>query len=565
MVEDISLSLEETNKLRIQLGLKPIEPENANNSVPAPAKRESQQKSTNKTPSAFIDSSKISSFRDRLQKLSQRNRHGLDDTPNEEDEWLSKVGSQKETAPRPRVNMIYDDDDDDIDGDDDMSQVRMAHNMSDLATGKDVILTLKDKEVGNGDDSDDDDVLEDENLSHFKETDKNIKLKSMNKDRRRKKMKLSVGSKELVNSDDEINQEEDGSVLVINSTTRISNTPEEPEVVADTEGKIRVRFSDISSEEDSDQGDFKQTKIKKRKRRDHCNNVNKSKKVVLPQKMSNVQLIDEDMDDDHDMSTEINVRRNVHRDTHESGASVDLATKIRQEALENKRREMDVAKLHNTSRVSGLVMDETSNFLSNLDTQLLEKHDEDNATADDIFTSIPDKPKVPVAEVDTRLAPQAIELASTEQASENVQVTNEPESTAADFSGGLASTLNFLRDRHVLPAKSDVAKPSEDSQREELLKLKRKIELRAAEETPSREAQNSVRTTQTEILRDYNPEIKLVYKDDQGHELTTKEAYKKLSQRFHGTKSNKKKQAKMNARLEQRSRHQGSDLQRDII
>jgi U4/U6.U5 tri-snRNP-associated protein 1 len=47
-----------------------------------------------------------------------------------------------------------------------------------------------------------------------------------------------------------------------------------------------------------------------------------------------------------------------------------------------------------------------------------------------------------------------------------------------------------------------------------------------------------------EQMRTYNPQITLKYQDESGRELTTKEAYKELSHKFHGTSPGKKKAKK---------------------
>ena len=564
MVEEIALSLDETNKLRVQLGLKPIVAEKATPQQQQVEKPESKTIPAETVSSSFIDSSKISSFRQRLQKLSQRNINSTGDEAEDDEGWLKKVGSQKEVTPRLHVNMTYDDDDNDDDDGDDMPQLRMAHNISDLATGKDIILTLKDNNGRDNDKSDEEDVLQDENLTHFKETDKNIRLKTMNKNRRQKKMKLNVGSNDLVGSDEDGGVIKENSMLTINSTIKLGNVQNETENKTDSRGKIRVNFSDTSADDDLDIGDFKQTKIKRRKRRDGNNNITKAKTLALPIKIDNVELIDEDAGIDQDEAAEINIRRNQRSHSPNSDETFDLASKIRQEALENKKREMDIAKLHNTTHMSGLIVDETSSFLSNLDSQLLDKHNEYSAVDDDIFPSNNDQVVAPSTE-ETHASKDP------EHVTPETTISTADEPRGSDFSGGLASTLNFLRERNVLPTKSEIPARSTDSSREELLKLKRKIELREIKEgslkasTDNTSKRSSVHDTQSELLRNYNPDINLVYRDDQGRELTTKEAYKKLSQRFHGTKSNKKKQAKMDRHVEQRSRKQGSELRRDII
>ena len=61
-------------------------------------------------------------------------------------------------------------------------------------------------------------------------------------------------------------------------------------------------------------------------------------------------------------------------------------------------------------------------------------------------------------------------------------------------------------------------------------------------------------------LKNYNPEIKLVYKNKNGDILTAKEEYKRLSQAYHGTKSNKRKLAKAKLKIQERNQKNVPEL-----
>ncbi|KAJ1501137.1 U4/U6.U5 tri-snRNP-associated protein 1 [Coelomomyces lativittatus] len=59
---------------------------------------------------------------------------------------------------------------------------------------------------------------------------------------------------------------------------------------------------------------------------------------------------------------------------------------------------------------------------------------------------------------------------------------------------------------------------------------------------------------QVSKFRDYKPGINLDYFDDHGRVLSTKEAYRQLSHRFHGRSSGKNKQEKLMRKEEERRR-----------
>jgi len=560
MAEEISLSLEETNKIRIQLGLKPIvladSGTTSGNNHKLPEVRGDQKD----IKTQFIDENRISNIRKRLNKASQQIILNLNDESQTNEGWLNKVGSQDKNH---TVNISFDDEvEDDDDGN--MPVLKLSHKLSEFQNGKDIILTLKDKSIN--DDKSDDDVLENEALSTFKDQSKNLKLKDMNKERRRKKYTLNVSSKDLEDQDSD--KEEQGSVLRINANSTIPTDIEEQGHVIDNNekvNKIKVEFSDNDSEDDFNGGDFKVAKIKKRKIKDF-KSIKKRKKINLPSLIKEVKLIDEDEDEDDLLSLKIN--RTTDNFKKERPDLVNEAEHdIKKEAMENRRREMEIRKLRNNDKVAatggGLMIDESASFLTKLNSKLIESDDEkENAIVDDIFTE-EDKThtSTPYNRLESTL-PSIPNDKTQSDTSANKEVT---------FSSGLASTLHFLQDRNVLPTKQEITdNPSND----ELLKLKKKIGHRKLEEEREKKYgsdariqkdQRTVSNIQSEILKEYNPEINLVYRDDNGNELTTKEAYKKLSQRFHGTKSNKRKQAKFDERVQQRNTQKRSAMQSNFF
>lgn len=564
MSSEVSLSLEETNKIRIQLGLKPIEARaTAATKEDKPARKQKEEQQPHHDVQ-FIDENRANLLRKRLFKISQVNNSDRDTSKQVNSGWLDEIRSQNDGNSNQRVKISYDNERDEYD---DMPVMKLSHNLGDLKAGKDIVLTLKEKGINDGDESGDEDILEDEGLATFKSVSKNLKLKGMDKDRRRKKYDLEVSSK---NIEDEMNEsEKEESVLVIGAKTNISDEIGEEELSTNNVGKMKVTFDNSGDEEDEDAGDFRVTKIKKRKRKDSIA-VKTLKRVKWPTEVKKIDLIDEDEGEDENeafensISSSLAIRRNVP-DINVAKSAIEIADEIRREAIENKRREMDIQKMHINR--ANLIVDENTSFLNTLDSKLITPEEDEK---DDLFQV-----------EDNLLSDNKLSEGIYVESSKTPSVSNE----SVNFSTGLASTLQFLQEHNVLPKKDEIIEVK-NTDKEDLLKLKQKIEFRKLQHKyedgeqnkkdstmkngnihidKEREIQNRASAIQSEFLKDYNPEVNLVYKDEKGNELTTKEAYKKLSQRFHGTKSNKKKQAKFDARIKQRKRQQEATLRSNMF
>jgi U4/U6.U5 tri-snRNP-associated protein 1 len=134
-------------------------------------------------------------------------------------------------------------------------------------------------------------------------------------------------------------------------------------------------------------------------------------------------------------------------------------------------------------------------------------------------------------------------------------------SAEQNFSSGMASTLNILRQQGIL------ATPSSDQSDRERTQLQRdlwladqrrrvaqrdldKMQSRGAnKDQAQREYENRLREQQEardnlEAFKNYKPDVSIVYYDDYGRSLTPKEAWKALSHKFHGKGSGKMKTEK---------------------
>lgn len=134
-------------------------------------------------------------------------------------------------------------------------------------------------------------------------------------------------------------------------------------------------------------------------------------------------------------------------------------------------------------------------------------------------------------------------------------------SSEQNFSTGMASTLNILRQQGILAQPSADQLEREKTQRQRDLWLadqRRRVAQRELEKLQSRgankdqaqrEYENRLRETQEakdnmDTFKNYKPDVNIVYYDEFGRALTPKEAWKALSHKFHGKGSGKMKTEK---------------------
>lgn len=535
MGDEISLSIEETNKLRIQLGLKPIP------SYGSETNNELSQKIS------FINEDKIFSLRNRLSKINQRiNRN----KPNDNKDWLNQVGKGGQIRQDKVKVQQYSEDEENNDTFDtkneDLPIMQISHDINNLSKGcdnKTIFLTLKDRDIINGDDTDgeDVDILENEDLTIEEETEKNLKLKKMNKIRRRNKMTLQVSSMDintLENDKEPFSKHTIKNTVIVGGIIQSDKNRElmasKSQTLEDEKGKIRVIFNSDNEEED-EMTDFKRVKIKRRKRKNNEQSSNrKRKKIEIPQYMSFVQLNEEEKengDELNELNETINIipQRQDHietnkpnKDENEIMKTIKRGQRERQERIKSINR---IEKIHR----QGLTIDENSTFFDLLNTNIVTNHNLNRNETRDINKNLEDN--------------------NIEEKLDKSSTINEPliserkeSKPKVDFYDGIASTLNFLKDQNMLALPKREPDTSVNSTRNELPNIDNK-------------SNGNKQSNDNIDLNNYNPVIKLEYKDAQGNLLTTKEAYKKLSQKFHGTKSNRKKQMKFNQRVIERNQY----------
>ncbi|CUS20908.1 LAQU0S02e01090g1_1 [Lachancea quebecensis] len=569
MVHVESLSLEETNKLRVSLGLKPIDanPDGKKDVPRQQNEKEKRGESNEKTAAeavsngyerdTFVDN-KVSKLRWNLKraksKVSSSTALFDDDGAANEQNWLASISTRKK--PKRTLNKVYDELEEA--SQDAEVGIKVSQRMSDLSSRENVILTLQEADV-HADDRED--VLIDEGATQDLQQAKRLELKRMNQDRKRK----GTGANFAKETEEHQNQQATSLRLVDGRIVEEETLSLGHEAESSQDNRVKVSIEPSASEdEERHTTDFAPIKIKKRKKLKGSSLSQKRSRPVS--QIPKVTLLNEDTEDpvEEELKGFLKIRKSMSSKSNSNEKSAEqIAFETREEALERKER---AAKVANVRVSQELVLDENSAFLDNLKKDLIS-----NKESSQKF----EKLNLKVSEFN---APPSVPNSKAAGESNIFEEKNEPQ-----FYGGLASTLSFLKDHNILPQQPKTPTASLRSTDCELLALKQKLETRKVkekfreelsqdsiqysreeldriEELQNREIAKRNQLLQKERLAGYNPEVKLTYKDDRGNELTTKEAYKQLSQAFHGTHSNRKKLAKAQRKVEQRnqeSQHEG--------
>ncbi|SCU84960.1 LAMI_0C09582g1_1 [Lachancea mirantina] len=563
------ISLEETNKFRISLGLKPIpvvEPSARQASVVIGANDEKTDEHHEALNSSERDeittdghASKHLKLAWHIERAKAKLRAGnLTDEPDESEDWLSTIKKTPEGAPegKPPGATIRQKTKKLLSGRD---------NAFEEFTGESKILTLKEKDVHER--SDEEDILVDHTDTEMLEQSEAIRLKRLNAQRRRFGLnpgEFEQNAKGLAEQSFELTVK-DG---VINRKPTASRTQQNFEVPV---GKRRLSLPESSSEDESAKADYAPVKFKKRMKKGK--NIN-YKRVKVPSELPKVELIDEDLglEPEIESSSVLVIRPQKALSPNTRRSAEEIAAEIAKEERERKQRARDVAKSGQQNSVS---IDENQTFLESLRGDILAKPEQDfQFKAVDISA-----PAISNAmrKVEQRDADKGMFL------SENEDNKDNDDDSKPNFYDGMAATVNFLKDSKILPTTTTTENLTQNgSSTDALLKLKQQIEVRRVQERvrkdvevagasytkeelrqikdyEDREIAAKAAAIQHERLENYNPEVKLKYTDDRGNELTTKEAYKKLSQAFHGTKSNRKKREKASKKIDDRRKQQESN------
>lgn len=654
MSEEISLSLEETNKLRIKAGLSPIPTTSSQLNEEVREVISLSIEETNKlrqkiglpllptttTTNISSDSTEYKNYedyeRERLQNLknnqlierinnakfnSNKRKFLINETiiDNAEDldtdDWLNNLGEstesskphkkQKTTIVKSNLN------------DTGPTTTIIGHTTKELQSlGNNEILTLKDTDLINDDDEDGTgSILMNQDLSNKAKLKRNLAERKEAENIKFNGRHYRRNNKEEEEEEEEEFNDIDGlltndKVIMSGSTIDLSsNTAKPPPPPKDKKKNMMAitnLFEDLDNDTLSNNNNIKSNvpiKMKKIKKKKDNNKKKSNKLKLLDDTIKPVELLvetnignDDDIDDiENQLSNSISNLRTKKLQTRLEFTPEQLAEEISANKRWEFERKLEQENLKNNNNNNN-VYNDTIGFLNNLETNILSESGEVEVTANINEESADDDDKDGVKQ-------QEVESKQTNPGVYSIVEEKQKEDEAPKFSGGLAETLKFLKSCNILDPESITTTNEELRQQElareeaikksELLKMKISIEERILKEELSKDKSyirmpkiersgyfeklldtrlkqkgiiidNNTGTTTTtkktnlgmvqNNLKIYNPKVELTYKDELGNVLNTKQAYKQLSHKYHGTglDKNKKKQEQLKKKQQQR-------------
>ncbi|KGR11495.1 U4/U6.U5 tri-snRNP-associated protein 1 [Candida albicans P37037] len=653
MSEEISLLLEETNKLRIKAGLSPIPTTSSQSnekvreviSLSIEETNKLRQKiglpllpTTTTTTNISSDSTEYKNYedyeRERLQNLKNNqlierinnakfnsnkrkfltNETIIDNAEDlDTDDWLNNLGESTESSKphkKQKTTIVKSNQ-----NDTGPTTTIIGHTTKELQSlGNNEILTLKDTDLINDDDEDGTgSILMNQDLSNKAKLKRNLAERKEAENIKFNGRHYRRNNKEEEEEEEEEFNDIDGlltnnKVIMSGSTIDLSsNTAKLPPPPNDKKKNmlaITNLFEDLDNDTLSNNNNIKSNvpiKMKKIKKKKDNNKKKSNKLKLLDDTIKPVELSvesnigdDDDIDDiENQLSNSISNLRTKKLQTRLEFTPEQLAEEISANKRWEFERKLEQENLKNNNNNNN-VYNDTIGFLNNLETNILSESGEVEVTANINEESADDDDKDDVKQ-------QEVESKQTNPGVYSIVEEKQKEDEAPKFSGGLAETLKFLKSRNILDPESITTTNEELRQQElareeaikksELLKMKISIEERILKEELSKDKSyirmpkiersgyfeklldtrlkqkgiiidNNTGTTTKKTnsgmvqnnLKIYNPKVELTYKDELGNVLNTKQAYKQLSHKYHGTglDKNKKKQEQLKKKQQQR-------------
>lgn len=652
MSEEISLLLEETNKLRIKAGLSPIPTTSSQLneevreviSLSIEETNKLRQKiglpllptTTTTTTNISSDSTEYKNYedyeRERLQNLKNNqlieriniakfnsnkrkfltNETIIDNAEDlDTDDWLNNLGESTESSKphkKQKTTIVKSNQ-----NDTGPTTTIIGHTTKELQSlGNNEILTLKDTDLINDDDEDGTgSILMNQDLSNKAKLKRNLAERKEAENIKFNGRHYRRNNKEEEEEEEEEFNDIDGlltndKVIMSGSTIDLSsNTAKPPPSPKDKKKNMMAitnLFEDLDNDTLSNNNNIKSNvpiKMKKIKKKKDNNKKKSNKLKLLDDTIKPVELLvetnignDDDIDDiENQLSNSISNLRTKKLQTRLEFTPEQLAEEISANKRWEFERKLEQENLKNNNNNNN-VYNDTIGFLNNLETNILSESGEVEVTTNINEESADDD--------EDDVKQQEVESNQTNPGVYSIVEEKQKEDEAPKFSGGLAETLKFLKSRNILDPESITTTNEELRQQElareeaikksELLKMKISIEERILKEELSKDKSyirmpkiersgyfeklldtrlkqkgiiidNNTGTTTKKTnlgmvqnnLKIYNPKVELTYKDELGNVLNTKQAYKQLSHKYHGTglDKNKKKQEQLKKQQQQ--------------
>ncbi|KAJ5661837.1 uncharacterized protein N7477_009453 [Penicillium maclennaniae] len=636
-----ALSIEQNNKIRVALGLKPLPVPGAEPDATGPDFRDngSSDSGEEEEPASTIDTRQAQSYENwqKLQEeanakkrreeknaaikkardIAQRNLKLQGSTLGELDgaeldtkAWLMQSKKRSKKIEKERARKLAEE----LEEREraaaveytaaDLAGVKVGHAIGDFEGGEDHILTLKDTGV---DDDEEGDELEDVNLVDKERTEERNDLK------KRKPVYDPTAENQgiLSHYDEEIEGKKRKRF-----TLDAKGSTEEERNAQRQEASDRLKKGIISLDFEpevpaSDYMDISEIKIKKPKKKK--NKTTKQRAVMddedialttepngtamdidstngaapVPKKPINQDI---SFVDDDDLQASLALQRRAAFKKRKKMRPEDLAQQLREEASQTP---MDIEN-EDGAEAPGLVIDETSEFVSNLQKPILAEREErrtrtpapaDEANAQPTLeaeTEIVDMERTYNDIEDEEDLEERIRREESKQDHQDLTGTGLEEEATLDQ--GLGATLSMLKQRGIVKETNSTDHNALMRKRQQFLqdKLNREAEadrraraqrerdrasgkldrMSAREREEHARWENKQRDQQdarqmAEIFnKEYKPDVQLKYTDEYGRSMNQKEAFKHLSHQFHGKGSGKMKTEKRLKKIEEEKKRE---------
>ena len=486
----------------------------------------------------------------------------------------------------------------------DLAGVKVGHAIGDFEGGEDHILTLKDAGV---DDDEEGDELQDVNLVDKEKAEERNDLK------KRKPVYDPTAENQgiLSHYDEEIEGKKRKRF-----TLDAKGSTEEERVAKRQEVSDRLKKGVISLDFEpevpaSDYMDISEIKIKKPKKKkskatkqravmddEDVFPTNDSTGISMDIDSTNgtpapapKKAIDQNVSfvDDDDLQASLALQRRAAFKKRKKMRPEDLARQLREEESQTP---MEVETPEEGAEEPGLVIDETSEFVSNLQKPTLPEREERRTTTPAEEATAHPEPEAETEDVDMERTYNDIEdgedLEERIRREESKQGQQEFTGTGleeeATLDQGLGATLSMLKQRGIVKDTDSTDHNSLMRKRQQFLQDKlnreadadrrarqqrerdrasgkldrmsaREREEHARWENKQRDQQDA-RQMADVFNREYKPDVQLKYTDEYGRSMNQKEAFKHLSHQFHGKGSGKMKTEKRLKKIEEEKKRE---------
>lgn len=488
------LSIEETNKLRLSLGLKPI-PVGENFVA---SREENEVKNFERHQSEIRDKERDDEIKQRIDTAKARNltRKRLataktllseDDKDGSTDDWLKKLGQPKGPVKRQKIQT-----DESIE----TNGLRVGHNSKELSTLKNnEILTLKDIDVlgEEGDELTNEALVRDARFK--KELQDKIGAESVKNNGR------NVRGFQMEEDNNENNEDDDNMIITDATIKLLSKDHAGKDKSTDMESskghvKISNLFSDIEASELQPASDYskpkKPIKMKKLKKKTSQNSRNKTDDAKEEDEITSIKPVELEMldpaellADDAELASVLSMKRKLKQKNRKHMTPEQIAQEVKLFRRWDEENNLDDVSFAAQKDNGGIVFDDTSDFLNSLNVNVLENTGDvkSNSNVKD-EPEIKSEPNIKLEHDENLLANNTpAEMEASDSASvkkEDETVNHEENTNSPSFNGGLASTLKFLQSRQILQKQTDDEYEKAKQQREALKQaelLKLKISI----------------------------------------------------------------------------------------